>query len=54
MQILFHPDAQEELNRAISHYKSIEPSLGLVGIEEEGARLPKDRDSDETRKNSAQ
>jgi hypothetical protein len=28
MQILFHPDAQEELNRAINHYKSSEPSLG--------------------------
>ena len=28
MQILFHPDAQEELNRAISHYESSEPSLG--------------------------
>jgi toxin ParE1/3/4 len=28
MQILFHPDAQEELNRATSHYESNEPGLG--------------------------
>jgi plasmid stabilization system protein ParE len=28
MQIFFHPDAQGELNRAISHYESNEPGLG--------------------------
>lgn len=28
MQILFHPDAQGELNHAISHYESNEPGLG--------------------------
>jgi plasmid stabilization system protein ParE len=28
MQILFHPDAQGELNRAISHYEGSEPGLG--------------------------
>ena len=28
MQILFHPEAQAELNYAINHYEDIEPSLG--------------------------
>ena len=28
MQIFFHPDAQDELNRAISHYEDNEPRLG--------------------------
>ena len=28
MQILFHPDAQGDLNRAISHYESSESGLG--------------------------
>jgi hypothetical protein len=28
MQILFHPDAQGELNRAISHYESSESGHG--------------------------
>ena len=28
MQILFHPDAQGELNLAISHYEGSEPGLG--------------------------
>ena len=28
MQILFHPDAQGELNRDISHYESSESGLG--------------------------
>jgi toxin ParE1/3/4 len=28
MQILFHPEAQAELNCAINHYEDSEPSLG--------------------------
>ena len=28
MQVLFHPDAQDELNRAISHYEGNELGLG--------------------------
>jgi toxin ParE1/3/4 len=28
MQILFHPEAQAELNRAINHYEGSGPSLG--------------------------
>jgi hypothetical protein len=28
MQILFHPEAQAELNYAINHYEDSEPSLG--------------------------
>ncbi|MCP9775108.1 type II toxin-antitoxin system RelE/ParE family toxin [Cyanobium sp. WAJ14-Wanaka] len=28
MQIVFHPDAREELNRAISHYEDSERRLG--------------------------
>ncbi|QVL54247.1 MAG: type II toxin-antitoxin system RelE/ParE family toxin [Cyanobium sp. M30B3] len=28
MQIVFHPDAQDELNLAINHYEDNEPGLG--------------------------
>ena len=28
MQILFHPEAQAELNCALSHYEASEPSIG--------------------------